>query len=164
MLKENTKMKIIAKTLALGSACILLTVALAQAESMRPRSSGMKFKSMDTNKDGSLSQEEFMAPGKMRFAKTDADGDGIITEEELVQRIMRRRAERMAKRLIKRMDYDGDGKVTRQEVENRSRKRFLLLDGNDDGKLNKAEMRRNGAHRSGQRKQRRYGQRRQMSE
>lgn len=148
-------MKSTVKIIAMSGACLFLASGVALADQMRKgegRRGAMRFERLDANKDGSLSQQEFLAASVMRFSKTDTNADGVITEEELVQRLMRRRAERMAKRLLKRMDYNGDGKVTKDEVESRSKKRFILLDGNDDGKLDKAEMRRNGSRRAGQRK------------
>ncbi len=157
-------MKSTVKIIAMSGACLFLASGIALADQMRKgegRHGGMRFERLDTNKDGSLSQQEFMAASVMRFSKTDTNADGIITEEELIQRMMRRRAERMAKHLLMRMDYNGDGKVTKDEVESRAKKRFSLLDGNDDGKLDRAEMRRNASRRQGQRKHRgMIGQRR----
>jgi len=155
LIKEKIPMKSTVKIIAMSGACLFLASGVALADQMRKgegRRGAMRFERLDANKDGSLSQQEFMAASVMRFSKTDTNADGVITEEELVERLMRRRAERMAKRLLKRMDYNGDGKVTKDEIESRSRKRFVLLDGNDDGKLDKAEMRRNNSRRAGQRK------------
>jgi Ca2+-binding EF-hand superfamily protein len=148
-------MKSILKLAVMSSTCLLLAGGVVLADQMRKgegRRGAMRFERLDANKDGSLSQEEFMAASINRFAKTDTNADGIITEEELIERLMRRRVERMAKRILIRMDYNGDGKVTKGEVENRARKRFILLDGNDDGKLDKTEMKRNKFRRAGQRK------------
>ena len=43
------------------------------------------FKAMDTNKDGSISKEEWTAAGRREqgFARFDANGDGKITLEEM---------------------------------------------------------------------------------
>ena len=40
------------------------------------------FDYLDTDKDGKLSRDEFMAPHKSRFEAADIDGDGNLTEEE----------------------------------------------------------------------------------
>ena len=40
------------------------------------------FNYLDTDKDGKISYEEFMAPHKNRFKNADADGDGYLTPEE----------------------------------------------------------------------------------
>jgi hypothetical protein len=39
--------------------------------------------SMDTNKDGKVSKEEFMAHYEKMFKSTDVDGDGFLTKDEL---------------------------------------------------------------------------------
>ena len=43
---------------------------------------GKKFEKMDTNADGVISHEEFLAKAEKRFKKMDADSDGKITKEE----------------------------------------------------------------------------------
>ncbi|MBW2195324.1 MAG: EF-hand domain-containing protein [Deltaproteobacteria bacterium] len=40
------------------------------------------FNNLDTDKDGKISYEEFMAPHKSRFKNADTDGDGDLTPEE----------------------------------------------------------------------------------
>jgi hypothetical protein len=40
------------------------------------------FDYLDTNKDGKVSYEEFIAPYKRRFEGADADKDGYLTKEE----------------------------------------------------------------------------------
>lgn len=44
---------------------------------------GPDLKTLDTNKDGKLSLEEFTAPLKKRFAELDANHDGFLDETEL---------------------------------------------------------------------------------
>ena len=43
------------------------------------------FERHDTNKDGEMSKEEFLAGAEERFTKMDLNGDGKITKEELEQ-------------------------------------------------------------------------------
>jgi Ca2+-binding EF-hand superfamily protein len=38
---------------------------------------------MDTNGDGVVSQDEFLAAAKARFAKIDKNGDGFIDADEM---------------------------------------------------------------------------------
>ncbi len=42
-----------------------------------------KMKMMDTDGDGAVSKEEFMAHKEQRFMKKDANGDGVLTEDEM---------------------------------------------------------------------------------
>ena len=42
-----------------------------------------KMKKMDTNKDGSVSKDEFMSHAEKKFAKKDKNGDGVLTEDEM---------------------------------------------------------------------------------
>ena len=44
---------------------------------------GHKMKMMDTDGDGSISKDEFMAHAEKKFAKKDKNGDGILSAEEM---------------------------------------------------------------------------------
>ncbi len=44
---------------------------------------GNKMKRMDTNADGFVSKDEFIAHAHMKFAKKDKNGDGKLSEDEL---------------------------------------------------------------------------------
>ena len=59
-----------------------------------------------------ITPEEMAGHMQARFEGADADGDGVLSREELVTRMMERRAERMgayADHMIDRYDADGDG-------------------------------------------------------
>ncbi len=142
-----------AKIVTLGSICVISLGGVAAADQMRKgHGDGSKrFEKMDANNDGVLSADEFSSKFTARFDKADTNSDGIITKEELIDRMIRRRFERRASKIIKRMDFNGDGKVSRDEIENRLRKRFALLDRNDDGKIDKSELQRNKMKRRGKR-------------
>lgn len=121
--------------------------AMAQDRQGWRQDAGQRFERADTDNSGDLTFEEFSAAFNDRLDGMDADGDGTMTVEEIAAEIMQRRAERMAQRLIDRFDTDGDGKLTTAEVQARQSKLFALLDGNDDGKLEMEEARRNGFER-----------------
>lgn len=127
-----------------------------------PRRGGNIFKKADVDKDGKLSLEEMVTQATGRFDKADANKDGEITAEELAESARRKRNERRAQRMLNRLDYNGDGKVTKVELEDQAKKRFALLDGNEDGFVEKDEMRRaffnmRRGGRDGERRKRRRG-------
>ncbi len=115
-----------------------------------------RFERADTDASGDLTFEEFSAAFQERIGGADANNDGIMTVEEIAEEIQRRRAERMARRIIERFDSDGDGQLTTAEVESRQKKLFALLDGNDDGKLEMGEMKRHRPGKHGKRRHHRY--------
>ncbi len=47
------------------------------------KGSGAFFQKIDTDGDGAISSEEFMASHEDHFKKMDADGDGKVTQEEM---------------------------------------------------------------------------------
>lgn len=106
---------------------------------------GKGFEKLDLNKDGKLTLDESLKNSADRFDKADTNGDGEISLEEMSQRILLRRVERRARRMMKRMDFNGDGKVTKDEIQGRAKKRFGMMDRNDDGVVEKSELRR-GKH------------------
>lgn len=52
------------------------------------------FARLDSDGDGMISRDEFMAPALKRFDRADADGDGIVTPEERAAAREARRAQR----------------------------------------------------------------------
>ncbi|PRD42429.1 calcium-binding protein [Phyllobacterium phragmitis] len=96
-----------------------------------------------------------------KFAKTDelkaadTNGDGTLSHDELEAMAMKRIASRAADRMQRRLDINGDGKVTLEEIEKQRGKEFAALDRNEDGKLDRKELRagkrfhRHGGHHGG---------------
>lgn len=75
------------KFLLLGAAFLALQAVPALAEegsAPKPggKNHGMMFDMQDSNKDGVVSEEEFLAFGKSKFAEMDADHDGKLTKDE----------------------------------------------------------------------------------
>ncbi|MGH6859662.1 MAG: EF-hand domain-containing protein [Phyllobacterium sp.] len=95
---------------------------------------------LDANDDGSVDLSEFTNTDRLKEA--DKNGDGTLSQEEIEAMAMKRVVERQARRMTKRLDVDGDGTVTIAEIEKQKAKRFAVMDRNDDGKIERSEMRR----------------------
>lgn len=80
-----------------------------------------RFSDVDTNGDGSVSRDEFVAAhvaraekrAAQRFERLDADGDGVLSRDVLEARGGKHRGARM----IERFDTDGSGGVSAEEFE-----------------------------------------------
>ncbi len=103
-----------------------------------------RFERADTDKSGDVTYEEFAAVFGDRFKSADKDGDGELTVGEVADGIQRMMAERMAERMIGRLDANDDGKLTVAEIESQQKKIFAMGDRDDDGKITRKEMRRAG--------------------
>ena len=53
-----------------------------QGQRPRMEKGGHMFEKFDTNKDGVITQEEFLDQAKERFSTMDANGDGKVTKDE----------------------------------------------------------------------------------
>lgn len=76
-----------------------------------------------------------------RLKAADANGDGTLTREEIEDYALKQIVRRMADRMERRLDVNGDGTVTIAEIERQKEKEFAALDRNEDGKLDRSEMR-----------------------
>ncbi|WP_420963519.1 EF-hand domain-containing protein [Brucella sp. IR073] len=72
---------------------------------------------------------------------SDTNGDGALSREELEALATKRIAAGATDRMQRRLDMNGDGKVTLEEIEKQRAKEFAALDRNDDGKLDRKELR-----------------------
>ena len=105
----------------------------------------------DVSKDGRKSDrgpidlQKFSDMDKLKAA--DANNDGTLSREEIENFVMKRMVERRADRMERRLDINGDGKVTLDEIQKQKAKEFAALDRNDDGKLDRKELR--AAHHKG---------------
>jgi Ca2+-binding EF-hand superfamily protein len=137
-MKKSTKIAL--AFLALASVGTAVAYANDEQPGRHDPRAGMRFDRLDADQSGDITFEEFSAAMKSRIGEADKDGDGKMTVGEIASEIERLRAERMAKRIVERFDTDGDGMLTATEIESRQKKMFALLDRNDDGKVEKAEM------------------------
>jgi Ca2+-binding EF-hand superfamily protein len=148
---------------------LLSCVALGVAAPAFAEGAGGLFKTADTNHDGVVDQTEFQASRDKWFAELDADHDGFITADELkafgaklhaqwqqkhadAQATTGQsqsgtqtapdasRGERMAQRILARVDTDHDGKISKAEFDTESVALFKRLDKNGDGKIASDEV------------------------
>jgi Ca2+-binding EF-hand superfamily protein len=93
-----------------------------------------------------MTEEEFDANTRARFARLDRNSDGVIDaseiEAELAQRATRHRGkgERGGERMLRRFDTDRDGKVTKDEFTKDVGARFAELDLNNDGRITDEDL------------------------
>ena len=112
-------------------------------------------------KRGPVDLERFSRLDNLKEA--DKDGDGTLSREELEAHALARIIERRANRMERRLDVNGDGTVTIEEIEKHRAKQFAALDRNDDGQLDRKEMRAGKQFRDhGPRKGRHHGMRHEM--
>ncbi len=112
------------------------------------RKKGMMRK-YDTDKDGSITHEEFSAKRRADFDRTDEDGDGRLNSEEyalefgnrLDEKIEKTR-EKKLKRAKKRfgvMDKDENGGISFEEYQVSGQKMFSRHDTNEDGVVSESD-------------------------
>lgn len=94
----------------------------------------------DTNDDMALTQEEIDAFIQTKVDLGDADGDGSLTLDEF-QTVYVDLMRRMIVDHFQRLDEDGDGQITPAEIDERFGSIVVFMDRNDDGKLDRADMR-----------------------
>ena len=112
------------------------------------RKQGMMRK-YDTDKDGAITHEEFSAKRRADFDRTDENGDGKLNPEEyalefgnrLDEKIEKTR-EKKLKRAKKRfgvMDKDENGEISFEEYQVSGQKKFSRHDTNGDGVVSKSD-------------------------
>lgn len=88
---------------------------------------------------GPVDLEQFSRMESLEAA--DTNGDGTLDRAEIEAHVLKQLVRRMSDRMERRLDIDGDGTVTLAEIEAQKAKEFAALDRNDDGKLDRSEMR-----------------------
>jgi len=106
---------------------------------------GAMMQDMDLNGDGKVSAAEAEAMGNVKFLRWDYDGDGVVTEQEVIDHMMERIRQRIAKRFEK-YDANGDGRIEHAEFAEADKAAFAGKDANGDGVLDGDELRAMGRH------------------
>jgi hypothetical protein len=133
------------------------TCSFAQTSTDVQAKAKERIDAMDTNKDGKISKEEFMASCKgtncsQRFDALDTNKDGYLTKEELQEKAASTKEK--AKEQIDAMDTNKDGKISKEEFMASCKgtncsQRFDALDTNKDGYLTKEELQEKAASTKG---------------
>lgn len=109
----------------------------------------MILKKLDTNNDGVIDKDEAANDERKgisdRFDEIDANEDGVINLEELKASLEGgKRKKPNAKKIIKQIDDNGDGKLNKLEVAAKKNrlisKNFDEIDANDDNEIDLKEL------------------------
>ena len=95
-----------------------------------------RFDQIDTNHDGFITRDEFMASEEKRFDEFDSNHDKKIDAKEIASSppLMERNL-RTAERMVKQWDTNDDGVVTADEYRQSAEKRFAQQDKEGTGKI-----------------------------
>ena len=115
----------------------------------RPSRANSGIMRYDTNKDGAVDRAEWKAGQEARFKRLDANNDGKLTQDELFARTPAvgnsvlpsdRQVERQSS-FFQRLDADKDGFVTLTEFMTLADRNFARCDVNKDGRTDATECR-----------------------
>ncbi len=131
--------------IAILTVCITLNtgcmMAVRAATGQQQPDPSRIFDSADTNGDGIITREEFLAARERLFTRLDRNGDGYIDKDDTSARLVGRRKtqERLAE-LIARFDKDGDGRLSRTEFVDGPTPLFDQADTDHNGELSRQEV------------------------
>lgn len=118
--------------LSLAAAALALSAGLAAAQdAAAPAATDVtseQLAAVDTSKDGTVSENEFVGALTKIFKALDADANGVVTWAEAEGKIARQHFDAF--------DADKNGKVTPTEVTAKSKADFAAADKDGSGALN----------------------------
>ncbi|EQB30465.1 EF-hand domain-containing protein [Sphingobium ummariense] len=99
------------------------------------------FDKADTNRDGIVTRDEFLAYRDRNFGEMDRNKDGVVSPADF-PRLARFRPQAMDRltQMLGRADSNGDGAISRQELAASPPTMFELADANGDGRVTRAEF------------------------
>jgi hypothetical protein len=109
-----------------------------------PRYYKPTFSSMDANKDGSVSKDEYAAYRNKKFERLDTNKDGSISKAEYLTPPRGGHPSehgQIAREIrFKQINTSGSGSISKAEWDAETNARFAQLDRNGDGKLTPDEL------------------------
>lgn len=123
--------------ITVSTGLLLLLAASAQAQ-MRP-SPGAMFDGADSNKDGLVSRDEFIAARAGQFSRLDRNDDGFLDDGDMPRRALARR-QQGGGQLQAQLDANGDGRISKDEFVSGPTPLFDQADANHDGVLDEPEV------------------------
>lgn len=131
-------MKTIAIILAGATA---LTAMPAAAQRFGNGEGLQQFEQADSNGDGLITRGEFVAARNARFDKMDRNGDGVVDKSDF-KRLARFRPEAVDRleAVIRQADGNNDGRLTRAELAAAPTPLHDRADRNGDGRVDQAEL------------------------
>jgi Ca2+-binding EF-hand superfamily protein len=108
------------------------------------------FTRFDSNKDGTITNAEFMKVGEQDFQMLDANKDGSVSKDEFFDPKARHldklsaedlaQAKTMWARQFDALDTDKNGQLSEAEHQRAGKRSFARMDANKDGKITLPEM------------------------
>ncbi len=127
--------------MAVISVCALAQAADPPAPGGHANFAQRAIQKMDTNGDGRISLDEYLAAAAVHFKSLDSQNKGSIDATDLASsKTAIMRIDHRANALVRRLDTADNGYVTQDEFVAAAQKRFARLDKNGDGKLTPDEL------------------------
>ncbi len=126
---------------ALSVCALAQTAAPESTTAARPSFYQLMLQKMDTNGDGRISLNEYVAAAQARFKSIDTQNKGSITAEDIAAAPSTvQRDQKIASFIVKHMDSDGKGYVSEDDFIAKAKARFAKMDARGNGKLTPDEL------------------------